>query len=292
MTKNIFLILSFFCSTFIIATPLSVVTVTQEQAALVQRLGGTEVKTDCLTLYNQDLHQVQAKPSMIMKLKKADLLVRVGMGLDDWLDALIANASNSSLFDQGLIDLSVGITKLDVPTKPLDGRLGDIHPQGNPHYWLDPYNMLMMASQLSERLKLLRPEKARYFTEKYQIFEQEWQIQLKKWDKQMAPLKGSYILTYHDSLPYFAKRYQLVTLGNIEIKPGIPPTPAHLLHLKTLMKARPVKAIFVEPYYPKEHALTLQQPAKTIVFSTSIAPNASLDSLYEQLITPLVKPSY
>ena len=75
------------------------------------KIGGTEVKTDCLTLYNQDLHQVQAKPSMIMKLKKADLLVRVGMGLDDWLDALIANASNSSLFDQGLIDLSVGITK-------------------------------------------------------------------------------------------------------------------------------------------------------------------------------------
>jgi len=292
MKKNIFFLMMVLISTGMMAAPLSVVTVTQEQALLVQKMGGREVKTECLTLYNQDLHQVQARPSMIIKLKKADLLVRVGMRLDDWLDALILNASKASFFDQGVLDLSKGITKLQVPNQPLDGRLGDIHPEGNPHYWLDPYHLLVMAKQVSERLALLRPEKASYFAEQYQIFEKEWQIQLKKWDQQMAPLKGAYILTYHDSLPYFAKRYQLVILGQIEIKPGIPPTPAHLLHLKTVMKAKPVKAIFVEPYYPKEHALTLQQPAKTIVFSTSIAPNASLESLYEQLITPLVKASY
>lgn len=235
-----------------------VVTASQDLAAIAREVGGNLVTADSLARGNEDLHFVEPRPSMVMKMKKADLVVKIGMDLDIWMNSLIGAARNDKIVygAPGYVDASVGIERLEVPAGKVDASMGDIHIYGNPHYWLDPANGRFIADNITDGLCRVSTEHCREFRQGDQRFKQQLEVKLKGWLAQMQPLKGAEIVTYHNSWIYFAKRFDLQIIGNIEPKPGLPPTPSHLNQLINTMKADKVNVIMMDPFYP------LQGPQK------------------------------
>ncbi|OGR41265.1 MAG: hypothetical protein A2X35_07690 [Elusimicrobia bacterium GWA2_61_42] len=230
---------------------LKVITASTDLKYICERIGGTEVKVESLASGSQDLHIVEPRPSMVFKLKKADMVVRVGLDLDMWLDSLVNAARNKNLFygAKGYVDASAGVPLLEKPEGKVDASMGDIHIYGNPHYWLDPANAKIMAGNILAGLKRLAPEKAGEFDTNYAAFVKGTDEKLAGWDARMARLKGLKIITYHSSWPYFAKRFGLEVSGHVEPKPGIPPSAAHLGGLVIKMKAENIGIILTETYY-------------------------------------------
>ncbi len=233
---------------------LKVVTASSDLKYICERVGGAEVKVESMASGDQDLHMVEPRPSMVFKLKKADLVVRVGLDLDMWMDSLINAARNKALFygAPGYVDASAGVPLLEKPQGKVDASMGDIHIYGNPHYWLDPANAKVMARNVLAGLKRLRPEKAALFEANCAAFEKETDERLAGWERRMALLKGLKVVTYHGSWPYFAKRFGLDVAGHVEPKPGIPPTAAHLDALVRTMKEGGVRIVLSESYYPRK----------------------------------------
>ena len=233
---------------------LKVVTASTDLKYICERIGGAEVKVESLAAGDQDLHMVEPRPSMVFKLKKADLVVRVGLDLDMWLDSLVNAAKNKNLFygAQGYVDASAGVPLLEKPEGKVDASMGDIHIYGNPHYWLDPANAKVMAGNILAGLKRAAPEKAAAFDANYAAFIKETDERLAGWSARAEKLKGLKIVTYHGSWPYFAARFGLDVAGHVEPKPGIPPSAAHLDGLMKKMNAEKVKVILAESYYPRK----------------------------------------
>ncbi|HNT98226.1 MAG TPA: metal ABC transporter substrate-binding protein [Elusimicrobiales bacterium] len=236
------------------AAPLKVATASTDLKYICGRIGGAEVRAESLASGAQDLHMVEPRPSMVFRLKKADMVVRVGLDLDMWLDSLINAAGNRALFygAPGYVDASAGVPLLQKPAGRVDASMGDIHIYGNPHYWLDPANAKIMASNIMTGLKRLRPEKSDLFESNYAAFAAELDERLAGWAERMSGLKGLRIVTYHDSWPYFAARFGLVVVGHVEPKPGIPPTASHLEDLVRRMKSEGARIIVSETYYPSK----------------------------------------
>jgi ABC-type Zn uptake system ZnuABC Zn-binding protein ZnuA len=187
-----------------------------------------------------------------LKLQKTDLLVVVGRELEiGWLPALINQSRNSKIQagNPGHLDASRTCEILDIPTGPVTRAMGDVHPTGNPHYWLDPANGRRIAKAIAERLGQIRPADAAYFVHRYDDFDRRLKEAEKRWDQQMAPYRGRQVVTYHRSWSNFAKRFGLEVVDYVEPKPGIPPTPSHTLALIGRMKREGIKAILVEPYF-------------------------------------------
>ena len=233
---------------------IKVVTASSDLKYICERVGGAEVKVESLSSGDQDLHMVEPRPSMVFKLKKADLLLRVGLDLDMWVDSLINAARNPRLFygAAGYVDASAGMALLEKPEGKVDASMGDIHIYGNPHYWLDPANAKTMAKNILAGLKRAAPEKCAEFDANYAAFIKETDEKLAGWQQRMAPLKGLKVVTYHSSWPYFAARFGLDVAGHVEPKPGIPPSASHLDGLVKKMKAENVKVILTESYYPRK----------------------------------------
>jgi len=231
-----------------------VITASTDLKYICERIGGELVKVESLASGDQDLHMVEPRPSMVFKLKKADMVVRVGLDLDMWLDSLINAAKNGRLFygQPGYVDASVGIPLLEKPEGKVDASMGDIHIYGNPHYWLDPANGKVMAKNILAGLKRAMPEHAARLDSNYAQFAQELDSRLDGWTRRMAPLKGLKIVTYHSSWPYFAARFGLDVAGHVEPKPGIPPSASHLDGLVKKMKAENIRVILTETYYPRK----------------------------------------
>ena len=231
-----------------------VITASTDLKYICERIGGELVKVESMASGEQDLHMVEPRPSMVFKLKKADMVVRVGLDLDMWLDSLINAAKNGRLFygQPGYVDASVGIPLLEKPEGKVDASMGDIHIYGNPHYWLDPANGKVMAKNILAGLKRAMPEHAARLDSNYAQFAQELDSRLDGWTRRMAPLKGLKIVTYHSSWPYFAARFGLDVAGHVEPKPGIPPSASHLDGLVKKMKAENIRVILTETYYPRK----------------------------------------
>lgn len=253
--KNTLLILlgCIFCASAAQAQ-IKVITASTDLKYICEQVGGSEVKAESLAAGDQDLHMVEPRPSMVFKLKKADMVVRVGLDLDMWMDSLINAARNKALFygAPGYVDASAGVPLLEKPEGKVDASMGDIHIYGNPHYWLDPANAKKVAQNIKAGLKRLRPEKAEFFEGNCSAFEREVDARLTGWERRMAPLKGLKVVTYHSSWPYFARRFGLEVVGHVEPKPGIPPTASHLDELVKLMKRDGVRVILSESYYPRK----------------------------------------
>lgn len=234
------------------AAPLKVATASTDLKYICGRIGAGEIKAESLASGAQDLHMVEPRPSMVFRLKKADMVVRVGLDLDMWLDSLVNAAGNKALFygAPGYVDASAGVPLLQKPEGRVDASMGDIHIYGNPHYWLDPANAKIMAANVLAGLKRLRPEKADFFEANYREFAAEVDARLAGWTKRMAKLKGLKVVTYHDSWPYFTDRFALEVTGHVEPRPGIPPSASHLDALVRRMKAEGVRVIVSEAYYP------------------------------------------
>lgn len=231
---------------------LNVVTSTQDLAALVQEVGGDKVSVDAIARGYQDPHFVEAKPSFILKLHSADLLVVVGRDLEiGWLPPLLTQSRNSKIQPgaPGYLDASLTARILDLPTGPVTRAMGDVHPSGNPHYWLDPGNGRRIAQAIKDKLSQLAPGDAAVFAQRYADFDKRLAEAEGRWKAAMAPYKGQKVVTYHRSWPNFAEVFGLDVIGYVEPKPGIPPSPAHTLELQEEMKRQNVKILIVEPYF-------------------------------------------
>jgi len=231
---------------------LNVVTTTEDLAAIAREVGGDRISVDSIAKGYQDPHFVEAKPSFILKLQKADVLVLVGRDLEiGWLPPLIQQSRNSKVQvgGEGYLDASLQARILEIPQGQITRAEGDVHPLGNPHYWLDPENGRIIAREIFDKLAHFRPNDRAYFESRLNDFLNRLTDAGKRWVAMMAPYKGIKVVTYHRSFPNFAERFGLEVVGYIEPKPGIPPTPQHTLDLINEMKKANVKIVLVEPYF-------------------------------------------
>jgi zinc/manganese transport system substrate-binding protein len=234
------------------AKKLNVITATTDMAALTQEVGGDKVSVEAMARGYQDPHFVEAKPSFLLKLRQADLLITVGLQLEiGWLPPLIAQSGNSRIQAgaAGYLDASQFAEILDIPTGTVTRAMGDVHPLGNPHYWLDPDNGRRIAKGLAAKLAEMDPPDSAYFQQRFADFEKRLTAAEQKWDAEMKPFRGKKVVTYHNSFPNFAKHFGLNVIGYVEPRPGIPPTPSHTIELIGLMKRENCKVILVEPYF-------------------------------------------
>ena len=234
------------------AGKLQIVTATTDLAALAQEVGGDRVEVESIARGYQDPYFVEAKPSFLLKLRKADLLIVVGLELEiGWLPPLINQSGNPRIQvgAQGYFDASRFAQILEIPTGQVTRAEGDVHPLGNPHYWLDPENGLRIAKGIADKLSEMRPADAAYFAQRYASFEQRLKQADERWVAEMKPYHGRKVVTYHRSWPNFAEHFGLDVVGYIEPRPGIPPSPRHTLELMQMMKRDGVKVMMVEPYF-------------------------------------------
>lgn len=258
---------------------IKVITASADLKYICERIGGAEVRVESLASGAQDLHMVEPRPSMVFKLKKADLVVRVGLDLDMWMDSLINAAKNKALFygAPGYVDASAGVPLLEKPEGKVDASMGDIHIYGNPHYWLDPANGRIMARNILAGLKRLAPEKAALFEYNHAEFIKELDARLAGWQARAAKLKGMKVVTYHGSWPYFAARFRLEVIGHVEPKPGIPPSAAHLDALVTKMKAEGARVILAESYYPRKGPEFLAARTGAAIVTAAVSAGGAQD---------------
>lgn len=234
------------------AKKLTVVTATTDLAALAQEVGGDKISVESIARGYQDPHFVEAKPSFLLKLRQADLLIVVGLQLEiGWLPPLINQSGNARIQvgAPGYLDASQFAEILDIPTGTVTRAMGDVHPLGNPHYWLDPDNGRRIARGIAGKLGDLDPSNTAYYQERFQDFDKRLSAAEQKWDQGMKPYRGRKVVTYHNSFPNFAKHFGLNVIGYVEPRPGIPPTPSHTIELIGLMKRENCKVILVEPYF-------------------------------------------
>jgi zinc/manganese transport system substrate-binding protein len=231
---------------------LNVITTTEDLAAIAREVGGDRVTVESIARGYQDPHFVEAKPSFILKLQKADLLIVVGRELEiGWLPPLVQQSRNGKIQPgaEGYLDASLGAQILEIPTGQITRAMGDVHPLGNPHYWMDPENGKRIAKEIADTFDRQRPGNKAYFDQRLGDFTTRLDAAEKKWLALMAPYKGTKVVTYHRSFPNFAERFGLEIVGYVEPRPGIPPTPQHTLDLINEMKRQNVKVMLVEPYF-------------------------------------------
>jgi zinc/manganese transport system substrate-binding protein len=254
---------------------LNVVTTTEDLASIGREVGGDRITIESIARGYQDPHFVEAKPSFILKLQRADLVVAVGRELEiGWLPPLIQQSRNSKIQPgaPGYLDASQGATILEIPTGQITRAMGDVHPLGNPHYWLDPENGKRIAKEIADKLGDLRPNDRAYFQQQLASFSSRLDDAQKRWLAAMAPYKGTKIVTYHRSFPNFAERFGLNIIGYVEPRPGIPPTPQHTLDLINEMKRQNVKLVLIEPYFDSKtpNAIGRETGAQVIVMPPSV----------------------
>jgi zinc/manganese transport system substrate-binding protein len=257
------------------AARLNVITTTEDLAAIVREVGGDRVDVEALARGYQDPHFVEPKPSFILKLNRADLLVAVGRELEiGWLPPLITQSRNGKIQPgaAGYLDASLTVKILELPAGQITRAMGDVHPLGNPHYWLDPGNGRRVAQAVQKKLSELDAADAGVFAQRYADFDRRLTEAEKRWDAQLAPYRGLKIVTYHRSWPNFADRFGLDIVGYIEPRPGIPPSPSHTLELIQEMKRLGVKIMLVEPYFDLKtpDAIARETGAKVLVMAPSV----------------------
>lgn len=257
------------------ASKVNVVTATEDLASLTQEVGGDRVAVDSIAKGYQDPHFVEPKPSFLLKLQKADLLEVVGLQLEvGWLPPLIIQSRNPKIQvgAPGYIDMSTFCQILEIPTGQITRAMGDVHPLGNPHYWLDPENGRRIAKAVQNKLSSMRPNDAQYFAQRYADFDARLSAAEKRWDAMMAPFRGRKVITYHRSWPNFCQRFGLVVAEYVEPRPGIPPTPSHTLAVINLMLQENIKLILVEPYFDLRTPESIAQKtgARVLVMPPSV----------------------
>ncbi len=272
---------------------LNIVTTTTDLKSIAQAVGGEKVSVSSIATGRENPHYVQAKPSFMMLARKADLWIRVGLELEIGYEELIINGSRNRsirIGKPGHLDASEKVLRLEVPKTKVTREMGDVHPQGNPHYWLDPLNARIVAGSIAGRLAKLSPENAETFEKNLKAFQKAldermfgptlvkkvgggklWAMELKGtldkylaagnltgelggWLAVMRPLKGRKIITHHRSWSYFANRFGLIVAAELEPKPGVPPSGSHLLKVIKLARAESVGVVLLEPTYSRKAA--------------------------------------
>ncbi len=271
---------------------LNVVCTTPDLAAIAKEVGGTEVEITTLARPTEDPHFVDPKPSFIVKLNRADVLLEGGAELEmGWLPPLLQGARNSKIAPgaPGHVRCNEGVQMLEVPTT-LDRSRGDIHAAGNPHFLVDPANAEIVAQHLGEVFGKLDAARAATYQANLKKFTEALNAKLAKWQQKLAPFKGAHIAAYHNSWPYFANRFGLRIELFLEPKPGIPPTPAHLAEVITRMKEEKAKVVFHDPYLNRKTAESVASTTGAVVVDVTQYPGGAKGSEggYVQMMDYLV----
>jgi ABC-type Zn uptake system ZnuABC Zn-binding protein ZnuA len=252
---------------------LNVVTTTEDIASLVRVVGGKWVNVESLSRGYQDTHFVPAKPSLMVIVHNADLLIYQGMELEvGWLPLLIQGARNPKVFlgQPGNLDLSLSIDRIEVPQGALDRSMGDVHAFGNPHYNLGPSNIKPMLFMITDHLSELDPTHEKQFKSNRNTYIKKFDIKLAEWKQRMSPFKGRKVVTFHRTWSYFLRDFGMEYIGTLEPVPGIQPSPTHLIRLSEIMKKENVRLILQANYYRDKFSKLLAQ--KTGAKALSLPP--------------------
>jgi ABC-type Zn uptake system ZnuABC Zn-binding protein ZnuA len=265
---------------------LVVVTSTTDLAALAQEVGGDRIEVESIAKGYQDPHFVEAKPSFLLRLRRADLLIHVGLQLEiGWLPPLITQSGNPriQMAAPGNLDASQFAEILEIPQGTVTRAEGDVHPLGNPHYWLDPDNGRRIARGIANKLADLDPGNSVFFQQRFQDFDKRLSAAEQKWDADMKPYRGRKVVTYHRSFPNFAKHFGLDVIEYVEPRPGIPPSPRHTLEVIQLMKRENCKVVLVEPYFDLKtpQSIGREAGAQVVVYLPSVGGEEQVTNYFE-----------
>ncbi len=254
------------------AAEVEVVATVPALAAIAREVGGARVSVTSLSLPSQDPHFVDARPSLALALNRADLLLSVGLELEQgWLPTLLTGARNPKIQPgaPGHLDCSAFVHLLGVPQGPVDRRMGDVHAGGNPHYLFAPKNALPVARAVADRLSQIDPEGAAAYDDGAKKFSAALTSRIEGWEKRMAPFRGRAIISYHSSWLYLADWLGLREVAFIEPKPGIAPTPAHVTKVLAAGRREKVGAILQETFYADSTSRLIAEkiPAKLVKLS-------------------------
>jgi zinc/manganese transport system substrate-binding protein len=274
-----------------------VVSTLQDFASISQSIGGDLIEAEALAKGYQDPHFVDAKPSFIVRLSRADLLIVAGLELEiGYLPPLIDQSRNPKIHpgNAGYLDVSIGCDILERPTTQVTRAMGDVHPYGNPHFWTDPNNGRIIARSMAAKLSELDPANRQVYEKNLAAFEAKLAEKDKEWLAKIAPYAGAKVVTFHRSWPNFAKHFHLDVVGEIEPKPGIPPSPTHTLEIINLITADKIKAILVEPYFDLKTPKYMQEKtgANVVVVYPSVGGLPAIKdyfALFDYDIDALVK---
>jgi ABC-type Zn uptake system ZnuABC Zn-binding protein ZnuA len=269
------------------AKPLVVITTTEDLAAIAREVGGDLVKVTSLARGFQDPHFVDAKPSYMVALKNADLYVEIGRELEvGWAPGLLSGARNPKILAgaPGFIDASAQVQVIEVPTS-VSRSQGDVHPFGNPHYWLDPANGVGIARAIRDGLKRASPANAAQFDQRCTDFENRLALAIVRWKQQAKSmgLQGMKVVTYHRSWSYFARAFGLDVVDFVEPRPGISPSPNHLRELVELMKSQGVKLLVMEPFFDPRlpQKIAKDTGAPLAIVPTSVGAEAGITTYFD-----------
>ena len=264
------------------ARKLKVVATIPDLKSLTEAVGGDLVEVDSLTRGTQNLHEAEVRPSMMLKLRRADAVVENGLDLDAWADVAIEGASNPGIIrgGRGRIEISRGVELLEVPSARVDRSMGDVHPRGNPHFSLDPGLAPIITQNIVDGLARVAPENRATFEENRKKFLSQLEQRMAEWTKAMEPVRGAKVVVYHPDFIYFLTRFGLVQVGTVEDRPGIPPSPQHLVNLIRQMKEEKVKVVLVEPWNDVKLATRIAEEAgaKAFVMATAVGAVKGADN--------------
>jgi zinc/manganese transport system substrate-binding protein len=271
------------------AAAVQVVTSTTDIKSIAESIGGDRINVKSITTGKDNPHFVEVLPSYMVMVSKAALYLKIGLGLDFWADPIIDGSRNGRI---AIADCSEGVEVLERPSGPVDASMGDVHPQGNPHYWLDPRNGLIMARNIAKALVEVDPGNASFYRANLQKFAGELETKIETWQKAAEGLKGLEIVTYHNSWPYLGRFLGIETVGFVEPKPGIEPTASHIAELIDLMKSRGIRVIGKEPYFADQapRVIAARTGARVIDLPPSVGASEGASdyfSLFDTLISRL-----
>ena len=286
-----FLICAAFLSPLASAQPLQVVAAYPYIGDLVEKIGGSNVRVFSLARGDYNPHVIIPRPSFIAQIRRADLLIINGAQLEiGWMPPLLRQANNPAVQtgEPGFMDLSQYVTLIDVPTS-VSREQGDVHPEGNPHFYLDPENILPIAKAIKDKLIQLDSRNASYYESRYREFSDLWGKKLVEWTQKMTPLRNTRVVEYHKNYDYFLRRYKLQIAGTVEPLPGIPPTSKHIEHLEAVLTAAPARFILQDVYNPDDASRHLAEKLnmKLVVLPHDVGAvkeTNSIFSLFDELV--------
>ena len=258
------------------ARKLRVVATIPDLKSLTEAVGGDLVEVDSLTRGTQNFHEAEVRPSMMLKLRRADAVVENGLDLDAWADVAIEGSNNQNIMrgGRGRIEISRGVEVLEVPTTRVDRSMGDVHPRGNPHFSLDPGLAPVITQTIVDGLARIAPENRPAFEQNRKNFLAQLDGHMAEWTKLMEPVKGSKVVVFHPDMIYFLTRFGLVQAAVLEDRPGIPPSPQHLVNVIRQIKEERIKVILVEPWNDVKLATRVGEEAGAKAFVVASAVGA------------------
>jgi zinc/manganese transport system substrate-binding protein len=261
---------------------LRVVTTITDLTELARAVGGDLIEVDTLTRGKQNAHEAEIRPTMLLKLRRADVLIENGLELDAWADVAVTGANNANIVrgSAGRIDISRGLPILEVPTVRVDRSMGDVHPLGNPHYSLDPGFAPTITQNIVDGFSRLAADSRPTFERNRQAFLGQLDEAMTRWTKTLEPFRGAKVIVYHPQWIYFLHRFGLVQAATLEDRPGIPASPGHLVRVIQQMKTERIKVIIVEPWNDLRLAERVAQEAgaKAIILASMVGGVKGADS--------------